>query len=81
MLFVSALRGSRNEVSGVIIVIRHPERPFSLHPLHVTPKPCRMRRHPDHHSRCLLAQFGLTPKPRRGMAESEVVDEMCCVVL
>jgi hypothetical protein len=29
----------------------------------------------------LLAQFGLTPKSRRGLAESEVVDEMCCVVL
>ena len=54
--------------------------------MHVTPKPCRvlwqrLHRHPDHHSRSLLAQFGLTPKSRRGLAESEVVDEMCCVVL
>jgi len=32
-----------------------------------------MRRHPDHHSRTLLAQFGLTPKSKRGLAASEVV--------
>jgi len=47
MLFVSALRGFRNEVSGVIIVIWHSERPVSLHLLHVTSKPCRLHRHPD----------------------------------
>jgi len=46
----------------------------SLHPLHVTPKPRRRHRHPDHHSRSLLAQFGLTPKSKRGLAASEVVD-------
>jgi type IV secretory pathway VirD2 relaxase len=28
----------------------------------------RQRRHPDHHSRSLLAQFGLTPKSKRGLA-------------
>ena len=38
----------------------------SLHPLHVTPQLCRvhrqrLQRHPDHHFRTLLAQFGLTP--------------------
>ena len=43
----------------------------SLHPLHVTPKPCRLHRHPDHHFRSLLAQFGLTPKSKRGLAASE----------
>ncbi len=41
-----------------------------------TPKPCRLRRHPDHHSRTLLAQFGLTPKSRRGVAAREVVDPL-----
>jgi len=48
---------------------------LSLHPLHVTPKACRSRplhRHPDQHSRSLLAQFELTPKSKRGMAVSEV---------
>jgi len=30
-----------------------------------------LRRHPDHHSRSLLAQFGLTPKSRRGLAASD----------
>ena len=44
---------------------------MSLHPLHVTPKPCRVHRHPDHHSRSLLAQFGLTPKSRHGLAASD----------
>jgi len=53
--------------------------PLSLHSLHVTPKPCRvhrqlLRRHPDHHSRSLLAQFGLTPKSRRGLAVGTVGD-------
>jgi hypothetical protein len=47
--------------------------PASLHPLHVTPKPCRLhQRHPDQHSRSLLAQFGLTPKSRRGLVVREV---------
>jgi len=50
--------------------------PRILHPLHVTPKPCGLRRqplhrHPDHDFRSLLAQFGLTPKPKRGMAASD----------
>ena len=49
-----------------------PQRPASLHPLHVTPKPCRVHHYPDQHSRTLLAQFGLTPKSRRGLAASEV---------
>jgi len=44
---------------------------LSLHPLHVTSKPCRLHRHPDHHSRSLLAQFGLTPKSKRGLAASD----------
>ena len=54
-----------------------------LHPLHGTPKPCRLHRHPDHHSRSLLAQFGLTPKYRRGLAASEAVEAhqaAACVV-
>ena len=45
----------------------------SLHPLRVTSKPCRLHRHPDQHSRSLLAQFGLTPKSRRGLGAGEVV--------
>jgi len=45
----------------------------SLHPLHVTPKPCGLHRQPDHHSRSLLAQFGLILKSRRGLAAGEVV--------
>ena len=45
---------------------------LSLHPLRVTPKPCRVHRHPDHDSRSLLAQFGLTPKSRRGLGAGEV---------
>jgi hypothetical protein len=47
--------------------------PASLHPLHVTPKPCRLHRHPDHHSRSLLAQFGLTPKSKRGLGAGDPV--------
>jgi len=49
-------------------------RSLSLHPLHVTPKPYRVHPHPDHHSRSLLAQFGLTPKSKRGLGAGEVVD-------
>ncbi|MDB4749780.1 hypothetical protein OAF83_02625 [Rubripirellula sp.] len=48
----------------------------SLHRLHVTPKPCRVHRHPDHHSRSLLAQFGLTSKSGRGLAVGEAVDPL-----
>jgi transposase InsO family protein len=60
---------------------RSRQRPISLHHLHVTPKPCRvlwqrLRRHPDHHSRSLLAQFGLTPKSRRGLAAGEAGDAL-----
>jgi len=46
----------------------------SLHPLHVTPKPCRLRgrsERRDRHHRSLLAQFGLTPKSKRGLASSD----------
>ena len=53
----------------------------SLHPLHITLKPCRLRRqllqrHPDMrgHSRSLLAQFGLTPKSKHGLAAGEAVE-------
>ena len=42
--------------------------------LHVTPKPCRLHRHPDHHFRSLLAQFGLTPKSKRGLVAREWCD-------
>jgi len=31
---------------------------------------------PSRHSRSLLAQFGLTPKSRRGLAAGDVVDEL-----
>jgi len=55
----------------------------SLHPLHVTPKPCRvhrqlLRRRSERrgHFRSLLAQFGLTPKSKRGLASSEAVDPL-----
>jgi len=51
-------------------------RSLSLHPLYVTPKPYRLHRHPDHHSRSLLAQLGLTPKSRRGSGTGEVVDPL-----
>ena len=53
-----------------------------LHPLHVTSKPCRVQRHPDHHSRSVLAQFGLTPKSKRGLAASdpgEAVDPLAAL--
>jgi len=58
--------------------------PASLHSEHGTPKLCRLRRqllhrHPDHHSRSLLAQFGLTPKSKRGRGAGEaggVVDPL-----
>ena len=62
-------------------VVNLRQRPISLHPLHVTPKPCRLHsailhRHPDMrgHSRSLLAQFGLTPKSKRGLGAGEVGD-------
>jgi hypothetical protein len=48
----------------------------SLHLLHVTPKQCRVQRHSDHHPRSLLAQFGLTPKSKRGLAASEAMDPL-----
>jgi hypothetical protein len=57
-------------------VVNLRQRPISLHPLHVTPKPCRLHRHPDQHSRSQLAQFGLTPKSKRGLAASEAVDPL-----
>jgi len=50
--------------------------PLSLHHLHVTSKPCRLRRHPEHHPRSLLAQFGLTPKSRRGLEAVRAVDPL-----
>jgi len=31
----------------------------------------RLQGHPDHHFRTLLAQFGLTPKSKRGLAASD----------
>jgi hypothetical protein len=31
-----------------------------------------VHRHPDHHSHSLLAQFGLTPKSKRGLAARAV---------
>jgi len=34
-----------------------------------------VHRHPDHHFHSLLAQFGLTPKSRRGLGAGEVVDQ------
>ena len=49
--------------------------PASLHPLHGTSKPYRVHRHPDHHSRSLLAQFGLTPKSKRGLGKRSLGDE------
>jgi hypothetical protein len=33
-----------------------------------------LHRHPDQHFRSMLAQFGLTPKSKRGLAAGEVVD-------
>ena len=58
--------------------------PASLHPLHVTPKPCRLRRqllhrHPDHHSRTLLVQFVLTPKSRRELAAIDPADPLAAL--
>jgi len=35
-----------------------------------------LHRHPDHHSRSLLAQFGLTPKSKRGLALKEAGDRL-----
>jgi hypothetical protein len=35
-----------------------------------------VHRHPDHHSHSLLAQLGLTPKSKRGLAASEAVDPL-----
>jgi len=32
-----------------------------------------VHRHPERHSRPLLAQFGLTPKSKRGLAASDPV--------
>jgi len=32
--------------------------------------------HPDHHSRSLLAQFGLTPKSKRGLAAGDPGDPL-----
>ena len=53
--------------------------PASLHRLHVTSKPCRvhrplLRRRRGRHFHSLLAQFGLMPKSRRGLAAGEAVD-------
>ena len=46
---------------------------LSLLPLHGTSKPCRLHRHSEHHSRSLLAQFGLTPKSKRGWGAGEPI--------
>jgi len=62
-------------------VTLHPALPLSLHPLRVTPKPCRVHRHLDHHSRSLLAQFELTPKSKRGLGAGEVGDVAVNVLL
>jgi hypothetical protein len=35
-----------------------------------------LHRNPDHHFRSLLAQFGLTPKSRRGLGAGGAVDPL-----
>jgi hypothetical protein len=40
------------------------------------PETMPLHRHPDQHSRSLLAQFGLTPKSGRGLAARDVLDQL-----
>ena len=71
------LQWGRDRVSGFTSRLHAVGEPKDgLHPQHGTPKPCRvrrqlLRRRSDQHSRPPLAQFGLTPKSKRGLASSD----------
>ena len=78
------LQWGRDRVSGFASRLHAEGEPKDgLHPQHGTPKPCGLRRQRLRREiitgRSLLAQFGLTPKSKRGLAASdpgEVVDPL-----